>query len=732
MIAKLSLQKIFRRSGKVSSDCGYAQDPVYLDCLFLYRTRKKLHYFSNLAKHSLSEQSCLVQHYHALKPGKDRIHPPKANLAALLDAADTQTFNGITGLLPELARPVVKLLRNLQIKKIYSRLFSLLAERQPKVIVIWNGHKYQDVILHEVNRHFNIPVVYFEIGLLPNSTTVDSRGINACSSIPRDPEFFLNLTPRACPERTIVGRQYRHRAKAFAKPSELPEEYILVPFQKERDSQIINNSQWIKSMPQLVTAIEQAMATLNRPIPVILRPHPSDSSRFRKLKRHVESIPWMQFDQSLPLAQAVGNARAILTINSSVGMESILLNKKVIVLGEAFYGIPGLVMTAKDVTTLGKALANIEEFAPHAELRARFIEYLTWDYIVETEWQKTLGLVDGEPPSVEQQRHFAQVAARIVPFCRQSVNLDQAFEKALLENKSYCSPWDNLGEYAQKFIPRRHRSSYTQLDPQRYRNKVNAQSIELVSHCWGYSHFLYHQLNSLIQYPPKHVWVVVTVFYSIEDKDTCALLTKASAHSHHNISWNFIPLSNKLLFRRAIGRNLAALATQADWIWFTDCDTLFVGSCLDQLATVLNQQTAPLVYPSQELRSIPLPAEHPWINHCAKDFDSWPIDQALFFPTKLNRATGPMQITRGDVARQLGYCKDSRIFQRPAKYWRKANEDRLFRQQFGGDAKAVDIDGVLRIQHQDKGRYRQKQLAVIRKLGQNIKTNLWLRWQRLP
>jgi len=42
-----------------------------------------------------------------------------------------------------------------------------------------------------------------------------------------------------------------------------------------------------------------------------------------------------------------------------------------------------------------------------------------------------------------------------------------------------------------------------------------------------------------------------------------------------NVTWNWMPFEKESLFRRGIGRNQAALNTNAHWVWFTDCDLMF-------------------------------------------------------------------------------------------------------------------------------------------------------------
>lgn len=232
--------------------------------------------------------------------------------------------------------------------------------------------------------------------------------------------------------------------------------------------------------------------------------------------------------------------------------------------------------------------------------------------------------------------------------------------------------------------------------------------LEIVSHCWGYAHLAAYQLWSLVQHERLATDLIYTLYYSREDRDTASLVDYFDQQQVAGLQWQFIELPKPWLMRRAIGRHQAALATQADWLWFTDCDVVFGSESVNRLATVLQHETAPLVYPALEYRSLPLPAEHPWLS----DRRAWShrrsVDAKAFVATPITRATGPLQIVRGDVARGYGYCPRPRLLQKPALSWCKATEDRVFRWQLGTSGKALDVGPFYRIQHQHKGRYGQR------------------------
>ncbi|MEP1444522.1 MAG: glycosyltransferase [Paraglaciecola sp.] len=257
----------------------------------------------------------------------------------------------------------------------------------------------------------------------------------------------------------------------------------------------------------------------------------------------------------------------------------------------------------------------------------------------------------------------------------------------------------------------------------KHSQKGQLLSIEIVSHCWQYAHLLRYQLSSLVLHAPKNIMITMTVYYCQSDLKTLQTLDYFAQIKKSNIRWNWQMFPKEFLFRRSIGRNHAALNTKADWIWFSDCDSIFHHGCFESLATHLPLARSPLVFPLIEHRSKPLSPQHELINLESSMSTLVDIDPQDFTATTITRATGPLQIVNGDVARTLGYCKQSKIYQKPARHWCKALEDRLYRWLLGTQGQGLPIEGVYRIQHQEKGRYIQGSVwSWLRIRGQNLKT----------
>lgn len=249
-------------------------------------------------------------------------------------------------------------------------------------------------------------------------------------------------------------------------------------------------------------------------------------------------------------------------------------------------------------------------------------------------------------------------------------------------------------------------------------------TIEVVSHCWQYSHFLAYQLASIAEHPPSDCQLQFTLFYSEQDSKTCDLVAEYQQKQINNVNWNFQPLPTPQLLRRAIGRNQAAKASSADWVWFTDCDVLFFEHCFDSLALQLQNRQQLLVFP-RTLKATDLLEDNASLLTEHVDLSTH-ISSSLFTVRHYKKATGPIQIVHGDVARQCGYCDSLKVYQRPKPVWVKTYEDRAFRWLLGTDGVPIEIDNLYLIRHVQKGRYQEKsRLSVLRRMNRRIKAALF-------
>ncbi|MEM7378157.1 MAG: glycosyltransferase family 2 protein [Pseudomonadota bacterium] len=230
-------------------------------------------------------------------------------------------------------------------------------------------------------------------------------------------------------------------------------------------------------------------------------------------------------------------------------------------------------------------------------------------------------------------------------------------------------------------------------------------NLEIVAHCWQYAHLLAYQLQAVHRHTPDTVELTYTLYYCESDRLTVGLIDHYDRQGNPRVRWNWQALPEAELKRRAIGRNRSALSTEADWIWFADCDLIFHDGCLASLATALRGLQARLVYPASECITAMLDATDPVVNVDPVANPEPTVDTGAFAVSPITKAKGAFQIVHGDVARHCGYCPGISLYQQPSVHWRKTFEDTAFRQLIRDQGAAIDVHALHRIRHKAKGRY---------------------------
>lgn len=110
--------------------------------------------------------------------------------------------------------------------------------------------------------------------------------------------------------------------------------------------------------------------------------------------------------------------------------------------------------------------------------------------------------------------------------------------------------------------------------------------MELVTHCFHYDRLLRYHLSRLVLWPPRELKLKATVCFTPKDFATAEVLAWFGKRVVEGVTWNWQPMDSRELCRRSIGRNRAALATEADWIWFCDVDYWFAAECWTSFAAL--------------------------------------------------------------------------------------------------------------------------------------------------
>lgn len=279
----------------------------------------------------------------------------------------------------------------------YYHIFSKL---DCEAVAIWNGQKQPYITMVKAAELAKKRILFFENGLLPNTTTADYAGVNAHNSLPRDPDFYLNMakqwTSNQLPTQLVTRDPHKKREVTGQKLSNLPARYIFVPFQVPADSQIVIHSPWVHSMEQMYHLVRNAHKKLREQgrtdIPhLVFKEHPSWPGNFDAL---YDLDPCCLFANENNTQQLIENAEAVITINSTVGLESLLLGKKVITLGHACYNIKHMVLHAENDVEFFNALSSLGQWQCNETIRLNFLNFIASVYCIPTGWENMLKQVD--------------------------------------------------------------------------------------------------------------------------------------------------------------------------------------------------------------------------------------------------------------------------------------------------------------------------------------------------
>lgn len=263
---------------------------------------------------------------------------------------------------------------------------AMIDRARADVVGVWNGQKQPSAGIAEAARALGKDVIYFENGLLPNTTTCDWSGVNCKNSLPKEAEFYRRFYVDTTLPCELVTRKAVREKAAGLRAEHLPKRYIFVPFQVETDSQIISNSPWIKNMSQLYSHLSNVIDQVDdADLHIVIKEHPSEPTRHDHLHHKNKRILFANHCNTQALIE---RAQAVMTINSTVGIESLMLGKPVIVLGDACYDIEGVTHKVQSEQAMLKALNTLAHLYADPVIKGGFLHFLHDHYVIPTTWKK--------------------------------------------------------------------------------------------------------------------------------------------------------------------------------------------------------------------------------------------------------------------------------------------------------------------------------------------------------
>lgn len=294
-----------------------------------------------------------------------------------------------------------RLLLRIELTLVALRAYALLDREKPEALVLWNGaHRYSQMLLAMLPP--GCKTFFFENGLLPDTTTLDTRGVNFQNSVPRDAEFYRRYSPPLGNDSPDTPQLIPRKPRATGpEPISLPQTFVFIPFQDDRDTQIRLFSPWVRNMNELFDLGEKLHEATG--MTVVFKEHPSSRESYPQL--HARTHGQLLFANGNATQQLIESSQYVVTLNSTVGLESLLLNKPVLTLGQAFYNVPGLVGHADSLEQFLALGRSFPQWSLDPLIRRNFLIYMAEEYCIKGSWKNA---------DADQLR---RVAARMINAC---------------------------------------------------------------------------------------------------------------------------------------------------------------------------------------------------------------------------------------------------------------------------------------------------------------------------
>ena len=316
-------------------------------------------------------------------------------------------------------------------RRLYAAIEHFLDTEAVDALLVWNGsNRRLSMAIHAARRR-RLPVIHAEHGYFPGTLQMDLEGVNAASSLarlirdglarcPPEPGLDAQLdamiaalrgdtptraTRNPVPQRFLARRDarwmhallYRLRPlgqgkpllPSYADPPLPPDGFVFYPLQVVHDSQLLLHSPiWGNDHARVIAALRDRLAALHPPRRLVVKLHPHENRIAQlRLDRLRQRFPDVTFVRQYAATELIRRAGVVVTLNSSVGFEALVLDKPLVVLGEAFYGVPALAQVVTAEGELSEALQRaLTVPVPTEERRAVLRACLADHFAIGSYW----------------------------------------------------------------------------------------------------------------------------------------------------------------------------------------------------------------------------------------------------------------------------------------------------------------------------------------------------------
>ena len=249
-------------------------------------------------------------------------------------------------------------------------------------VVIWNGQQLLGRVLADVAKDFKCNTVFLELSNLNGKLFADPQGVNALSSIAYNDRKLSSLDPigeekhqewiykykkfkeKPIPQsknnkvdqlesvlnrclkfvfkgvglRTISGKELINKSVNLLDGLEYDQvgtkdKFVFLPLQVSTDTQLKLHSDYNN-----IRAIEYSALKANESgVDLVIKLHPAENNQ-DEIKKIIDLKSALGFKISNQnTIDLIKNSNLVITINSTVGLEALIFNKELVVLGRALY-----------------------------------------------------------------------------------------------------------------------------------------------------------------------------------------------------------------------------------------------------------------------------------------------------------------------------------------------------------------------------------------------------------
>lgn len=266
-----------------------------------------------------------------------------------------------------------------------------LVKNSNKKLIMWNYFSNKELFDHF--KQSNKQAYCVERGALPNTIFIDGGGFNFLSSSYHETNWNRKINQN---EIDVVDNYIKHfcsgndslepqlsmrlEKKDFLRKIGFRNSFkkiIFIPLQLNRDSVIKYFSDFdIPAFIKLITKVVDE----NQDFLFLIKNHPLE-------KNITEEKINLKIVDDLHFKDCIQYSDYILTINSGVGLQSMIFNKPVLICGNAFYNFSEINKKVNNIQDINSILRG-GCFSPNIEKIKRFIHWLIEDFYSFVEMKK--------------------------------------------------------------------------------------------------------------------------------------------------------------------------------------------------------------------------------------------------------------------------------------------------------------------------------------------------------